>query len=132
MTSEGGTQRGRDTRELLREPVRENLAQRERTGPDKDPFRLLLPILELLGDVTGRRCSTLAVERGISPAAGGLGLTKLADIPTLAGSTGPTRICPPGALPAVHAPGVQQALKQNGGRATRARPPFAGLRVGLR
>ena len=32
-----------------------NVAWRERAGPNKDPFGLLLPVLELLGDVTGRR-----------------------------------------------------------------------------
>jgi SAM-dependent methyltransferase len=32
-----------------------NVAWREQAGPDEDPFGLLLPILELLGDITGRR-----------------------------------------------------------------------------
>jgi hypothetical protein len=44
-----------------------NMAWRERAGPDNDPFGLLLPMFELLGDVTGHGCSTPAVERGISP-----------------------------------------------------------------
>ena len=32
-----------------------NVAWREQDGPDNDPYGLLLPVLELLGDITGRR-----------------------------------------------------------------------------
>ena len=32
-----------------------NVAWRERCGPDTDPFGLLMPMLELLGDITNRR-----------------------------------------------------------------------------
>jgi hypothetical protein len=31
-----------------------NVAWREQTGPDADPFGLLLPLLDLLGDIAGR------------------------------------------------------------------------------
>ena len=32
-----------------------NVAWRERSGPDSDPFGLLMPMLGLLGDITNRR-----------------------------------------------------------------------------
>jgi SAM-dependent methyltransferase len=32
-----------------------NVAWREQGGPDEDPYGLLLPVLELLGDIAGRR-----------------------------------------------------------------------------
>jgi len=43
------------------------VAWRERSGPDTDPFGLLMPMLELLGDITNRRGSTPDAERVISP-----------------------------------------------------------------
>ena len=32
-----------------------NVAWREQAGPDADPFGLLLPLLDLLGDIAGRQ-----------------------------------------------------------------------------